>query len=443
VTNLTSVNGGNIDLYAVWTVGSYTISYDLAGGTLGTGNPESYTVASAPITLNNPVKSGYTFAGWTGTGLTGSTPNVTISTGSIGNRQYTANWTPGNYTVSFDPAGGSVSPASKGVTYTAAYGDLPAPSRAGYSFAGWYADGGARVTDMATVTTAADHTLHAAWQFMGPFLARVDLSCGSWQKAFVKTAYSYKIRLGENDPAMTLTPIKEYDGATMTIGGKAQSSIVVSPANGKSISVKVVVKYGKLKKTYTFTVTRDKSANNNLASLTAAGGTLDSPFDPADTSYVLNVDQNTKSVTIKAAAAAGKLAKVSPASKKITLNNGDTKVVNITVKAQSGAKKVYTVTVKRAQSTDSSLKSLKAGGGTLTPAFSTGNTNYSVTLPAKNSSVTLSAQSSGYKSSVYIDEVKRTSLKVVLANGESKTVHIKVVAQSGDTRDYYINVNRQ
>ena len=79
--------------YPHWVVTNYTISYDLAGGSVVTPNPTSYTVESSAITLNNPTKTGYTFAGWTGTGLASATMSVTIAAGSTGNRSYTATWT--------------------------------------------------------------------------------------------------------------------------------------------------------------------------------------------------------------------------------------------------------------------------------------------------------------------------------------------------------------
>ena len=70
---------------------TYTISYDLDGGTAN--NTASYTVESDAITLNNPTKTGYTFTGWSGTGLTGENNMVvTIPTGSTNDRVYTAHW---------------------------------------------------------------------------------------------------------------------------------------------------------------------------------------------------------------------------------------------------------------------------------------------------------------------------------------------------------------
>lgn len=72
---------------------SFTISYNLDGGTVATPNPTTYTSASSDITLNNPTREGWTFTGWTGTGLNGAQMTVTIAQGSTGHRHYTATWT--------------------------------------------------------------------------------------------------------------------------------------------------------------------------------------------------------------------------------------------------------------------------------------------------------------------------------------------------------------
>ena len=71
----------------------YNITYDLAGGSVATANPTTYTINSPDITLNNPTRFGCTFAGWTGTDLTEPTMTVTIAQGSTGDRSYTATWT--------------------------------------------------------------------------------------------------------------------------------------------------------------------------------------------------------------------------------------------------------------------------------------------------------------------------------------------------------------
>ena len=106
-------------LTAQWTVHQYTITYNLAGGT-AEGNPSTYTIETKAFTLKNPTKSGYTFTGWSGTGLDGeNNMTVTIPTGSTGNRIYTAHWRYNGsghsysyYTIKATAgAGGSISPS--------------------------------------------------------------------------------------------------------------------------------------------------------------------------------------------------------------------------------------------------------------------------------------------------------------------------------------------
>ena len=98
-SNLASLTGSYV----------YTISYDLAGGALPGGsasNPTTYTYESDGITLANPVRTGYNFVGWTGTGITSPTNSVTIPAGSHGDRSYVAHWD----TIPWAGTGTSVDP---------------------------------------------------------------------------------------------------------------------------------------------------------------------------------------------------------------------------------------------------------------------------------------------------------------------------------------------
>ena len=82
----------SVKLTASWTAITYTITYELNGGTNHPNNPNSYSIESDSIILKAPTKDGYTFAGWTGTDLSERTILKTILKGSTGNRTYTANW---------------------------------------------------------------------------------------------------------------------------------------------------------------------------------------------------------------------------------------------------------------------------------------------------------------------------------------------------------------
>jgi uncharacterized repeat protein (TIGR02543 family) len=81
---------------ATWTLSTYTITYDLADGSLPEGkkNPTSYTFETADFTLVNPMREGYNFAGWIIEGQNEPMMTVTIKKGSCtGNLKFTATWT--------------------------------------------------------------------------------------------------------------------------------------------------------------------------------------------------------------------------------------------------------------------------------------------------------------------------------------------------------------
>ena len=123
----------------------YPITYNLNGGSLGEGktNPSSYTKKTNDFTLNNPSKKGYTFTGWSGTGIEGTSTSVTISKGSRGERNYTANYTPKTYTITYNLDDGSLGEGKTNPTsYTIETNDftLNNPSKLGYTFLGWKED---------------------------------------------------------------------------------------------------------------------------------------------------------------------------------------------------------------------------------------------------------------------------------------------------------------
>ena len=89
---------GNRKYTANWELITYSISYNLNGGSIS-NQPTSYNVTST-YTLPTPSRKGYTFTGWSGTDISGTSKNVTVSN-SIGNKSYTANWSQNFYTVNY------------------------------------------------------------------------------------------------------------------------------------------------------------------------------------------------------------------------------------------------------------------------------------------------------------------------------------------------------
>ena len=120
---------------ANWQVIEYTIITLLEGGNAGSSQVYFYTVEQT-VTLPTPTRTGYTFLGWTGEGITTPQPNVTIPKGSTGDKTYIENWELTEYNITMELNGGS---GQEKVVYTMTDEDfeLPTPTRNGYEFVGW------------------------------------------------------------------------------------------------------------------------------------------------------------------------------------------------------------------------------------------------------------------------------------------------------------------
>jgi uncharacterized repeat protein (TIGR02543 family) len=147
-------------IYAKWNINSYTVSFDVDGGSAVAPIVTNYnTTIAEPIA---PTRTGYTFAGWyKEAGFTSewnfATDKVTEDTTIY------VKWTINQYTVTFNPNGGS-SVASKVTDYNTMITEPMPPTRAGYSFGGWYKDNGSKSPwNFATDKVTNDTTLYALW----------------------------------------------------------------------------------------------------------------------------------------------------------------------------------------------------------------------------------------------------------------------------------------
>ena len=202
VTSISTTNYGDKSYYAKWSVNTYTIGYELNGGTVSPANPTTYNAETTmPFTLNNPTRTGYTFTGWTGTEVNGNSTSVEITDCSAGNRNYTANWSVHHYTVKFDKnnenATGSM--ADMNFTYdeeqTLTSNGFTAPT--GYHFAGWSTspDGNTVYSDTQAILnmTAQDNaviTLYAVWE-ANTYTIHFDKNCELAYSSMPDQIFSY------------------------------------------------------------------------------------------------------------------------------------------------------------------------------------------------------------------------------------------------------------
>ena len=183
----TSVVGGRVTItvQATYTAIEYAITLEEADPvtvTVETEGRQSFTVLGG--------KTGYTFAGWKlsssdtaynyyAVGENGGEWGVYLYSDEVSADGYfvrftegfslylTAAYTANTYTVKFDLdyEGSTGNPSNIKVTYDSVYGDLPVPTRVGYTFDGWFTEqeGGTQITANDVVKITADQTLFAHW----------------------------------------------------------------------------------------------------------------------------------------------------------------------------------------------------------------------------------------------------------------------------------------
>jgi uncharacterized repeat protein (TIGR02543 family) len=82
----------DINVVATFDLANYTITYHLNGGVNDPDNPDSYTIMSKTITLNDPTKEGDTFLGWYRNADFSGEEVTSIPRGSTGNIELYAKW---------------------------------------------------------------------------------------------------------------------------------------------------------------------------------------------------------------------------------------------------------------------------------------------------------------------------------------------------------------
>lgn len=191
--------------------------------------------------------------------------------------------------------------------------------------------------------------------------------------------------------------------------------------------------------TYQKNIAAPLSGNTELQSLTVGNATISPAFSAGTTNYTAEVPFEVSKLQVSATAADGK-AKVTVNSPTLT-PNGTTKVT-VTVTAESGAKKTYTISVKRANdpnyvaSGNNALSNIKVDGFLLSPAFNKDTTQYVVWLPYETESVKVTGTAADKKASV------ETVGGDNLAAGQDNTVKVICTAENGEKKQYTVIVKR-
>ena len=149
---------------------TYNLTIDLNGGTPPEGHEYPTTWSwDAYSSLEMPIRTGYTFTGWTGD--TGKTEPVRLVApkmdGTFGHKSFRANWTPYEYKITYVLNGGTLDANTPGnYTIETPTFQLVEPSRENFSFLGWYTtktfEEGTQITQI-TQGSTGHLKLYAKW----------------------------------------------------------------------------------------------------------------------------------------------------------------------------------------------------------------------------------------------------------------------------------------
>ena len=235
----------NITVTATWTINQYTITFDTDGGSaVDSVTADFGDTVTAP---EAPTKTGYTFAGWENLPETIPAENVTVK----------ALWTANKYTIKFNSNGGS-EVADITDDFGSAVTAPAAPTKEGYTFAGWD-------KEIPATIPAEDITLTATWT-INQYIITFDTDGGSAVESITQN-YGTAI----NAPA---APTKEGSN----FGGWSPELPDTMPA--ENITVKAIWNIGK------YTIVFNTDGGTKINSITADFGTaVTKPADPTKEGY--------------------------------------------------------------------------------------------------------------------------------------------------------------
>ncbi len=196
VTEIPADAKGDIHLTAVWETVRYTISYFGLEAGDSNPNPSSYTIAET-VTLQAPIRLGYTFLGWTRNG----TPISEIPAGTTGTVNLTAAFVPTEYHISYTNTKG-VDTSTFPARYTAQGGAVVLPvleAPAGFVFLHWELPDGTKISEIPAGS-------------MGDFLLTAVFSPTSYTvtlHAMGGTLLSNRMTVNVDEPYYLPVPVKE------------------------------------------------------------------------------------------------------------------------------------------------------------------------------------------------------------------------------------------
>ena len=241
-----TVPAENMSFKAQWTINQYTLTFDADNGTEATVITQNFgTKFDSPAA---PTKTGYTFAGW---------DSEVPETIPAENKSFKALWTINQYTFTFDADGGS-DVAAITQNYGTKIETPAAPTKPGYTFAGW-------VPAIPETVPAENMNFKAQWT-INQYSLTFDAGNGT-EATVITQDYGTKF----DTPA---DPTREG----YTFAGWDMDIPETIPAENMSFTAKWIANQ--------YTLTFDSDGGSDVAAITQDYGTkIETPAAPTKTGY--------------------------------------------------------------------------------------------------------------------------------------------------------------
>lgn len=264
-------------------------------------------------------------------------------------------------------------------------------------------------------------------------LSSLSISNGSIN--FNKNTTNYSVTVDSGVTSVNVSAQAEDGGARISgLGNRGLNY------GNNSIVVTVTAANG-AQKNYTINVNRkdNRSGNNNLGSLSVNGGELSPAFNANTTNYNVSVPFSIDNLKVNATVQDGK-SHISISDTSLVAE--ETRSIYITVTAENGAQKTYTINAHRGKdpnkvlSTNNFLSKLNPSSGVLSPGFNREHENYIVYVPYEVDRVTFETD---------VEDKKYATVKIEgpesleVGNNSYKII---VTAEDNSTKTYSVTVSR-
>jgi hypothetical protein len=255
-------------------------------------------------------------------------------------------------------------------------------------------------------------------------LSSLTLSSGSL--SFHADTTDYTVSVANSVTLIDVIGAANHAGASV-IGNVSDKTLEV----GDNIVDITVIAEDSTSMTYTVTIHR-LSNDATLNNLTVSSGTL--PFDANTTGYMVSIANDVTLIdVIGTASHPAAMVSGNVSGKALDVGNN---TVSITVVAEDGTVRTYTVTLVRAASSDAALSDLTVSDGTLSPAFDADTTSYTVNVANRVSLINVTGVASHANATV-----SGNVIDMPLEVG-ANVVDITVTAENGSTNTYTVTIIR-